>query len=200
MSYEFVFIPEPPGKLAAVFLDRDGVINVDKNYVGNKANFEFLPGAIDGIKRILNLGFAPIIVTNQSGIARGKYSLDDFTKLSFWMEGVLERHGIPLAALYFCPHHPDHGFAPYLKDCDCRKPKPGMFENASKQIKVDLGYSIMIGDKNSDLLAAQAAGVSTLILLKRNGTGDFEDCSIADAKVPNLLDAAKYIEDQVKLI
>ena len=126
MKYRFIFTKRSENPIKAAFLDRDGVINIDHAYVGNRSNFEFIPGAIEGIRLLRDKGFVPVIVTNQSGIGRAKYSLHEFSELTFWMAGVLEASGAAIGALYFCPHHPTGAFAPYLKACTCRKPEPGM--------------------------------------------------------------------------
>ncbi|MCW8108516.1 HAD family hydrolase [Alteromonas ponticola] len=142
-----------------LFLDRDGVINVDKGYVGNVADFEFMDGIFQLIKQFTKLGFIPIIITNQSGIGRGFYTEETFLKLCEWMNSRFAEHDIAPIPVYFCPHHPTDARGEYLADCQCRKPQPGLFFKAAKDYRVDLSQSIMIGDSLRDLEAAEAAGI-----------------------------------------
>lgn len=145
--------------LRAAFLDRDGVINHDRGYVHRREDFEFLPGAINGMRRLVHAGFALIVVTNQSGIARGYYDVADFEALTAWMQEELAQAGAPVLSVYHCPHHPK-GIVPGLKGvCSCRKPAPGMLLRAQDEHHIDMGRSILIGDKDSDITAGKAAGV-----------------------------------------
>ncbi|BCD67616.1 D-glycero-beta-D-manno-heptose 1,7-bisphosphate 7-phosphatase [Nitratiruptor sp. YY09-18] len=143
----------------AVFLDRDGVINVDKGYVGNIENFEFIDGVLESLRRLQQRGFKLIIITNQSGIGRGYYTLKDFQKLTKFMLQNLRDEGITIDGVYFCPHHPD-------EKCSCRKPAPGMIMQAAKEHEIDLSSSWLIGDKMSDIEAAKNAGIPNTILLQ----------------------------------
>ena len=142
----------------AIFLDRDGVINIDHGYVHKIENFEFVPGIFEALRHFRDLGYKLIIVTNQSGIGRGYYSEEDFWKLSNWMQERLMAEGIEITEIFHCPHHPDSG-------CGCRKPEPGMILEAIKKYDIDPERSWMIGDKPSDLEAAQRAGVKNGILI-----------------------------------
>lgn len=148
-----------------VFLDRDGVINVDRGYVGSWEDFEYLPGAIEGLRLLCDRGFKLVVVTNQSGIARGYYSEANFQLLTSLMRQDLAEKGIELAAVYYCPHLPQAKVMQYREICDCRKPKPGMFIKAAAELGIDLRSSVMIGDKSSDMQAAEAAGISERYLI-----------------------------------
>ena len=117
----------------AIFLDRDGVINEDTGYVSQVDDFHFLPGAIEAMQLLKKKGYLLIVVTNQSGIARGYFSEDDFMNLTEWMDWSLADRDVDLDGIYFCPHHPDHG-AP----CDCRKPEPGMLLLAQQELGIDM--------------------------------------------------------------
>ena len=161
----------PTVRRPAAFLDRDGVINIDRGYVYRREEFEFVPGALDGVRRLVELGFAPVVVTNQSGIGRGLYSEEDFHALSAWMADRFADGRAPLAGIYFCPHHPEEANGPYRIACDCRKPAPGMLLRAADELGLDLAASVLFGDRASDLLAAQAAGVPRRILLATDGSG-----------------------------
>ena len=145
----------------AVFLDRDGVINVDSGYVSSWSAFEFLPGAIEAMRDLCQSGYALVIVTNQSGIARGYYSEADFLTLTQTMRGHLETQGVSLAGVYYCPHLADAAVSEYGLECECRKPLPGMIFKAVSELTLDLTKSAMVGDKVSDMQAAHAAGIET---------------------------------------
>lgn len=134
----------------AVFLDRDGTINVEKHYLHNIEDFEFLPGVIEGLKMLQDAGFLLVIITNQSGIGRGYYTEEDFHKLNNWMLQTLKDNGVNIAKVYYCPHLPDAKVEAYRKDCDCRKPKLGMYEQAIKDLEISLEGSFAIGDKIRD--------------------------------------------------
>ncbi len=150
-------------KSKALFLDRDGVINVDHGYVCKIEDFEFVDGIFEVLKKYQKLGFLLIVVTNQSGIGRGYYSSEDFQKVTKWKLNALEREGISIDKVYHCPHDPDSG-------CGCRKPAPGMLKKASEEFDIDMQNSWMIGDKKSDIDAAYNAGVKNTILIS-------SDCS-----------------------
>jgi len=154
-----------PRVLRAAFLDRDGVINVDRGYVSRREDFTFVPGVIEGARQLHELGYALVVVTNQSGIGRGLYSKEDFDALTAWMKGEFAAAGAPLAGVYSCPHHPTDAVGTYRRACDCRKPAPGMLLTAAQELKLRLSASVMFGDKESDLEAARAAGVPMRVLL-----------------------------------
>jgi len=142
----------------AVFLDRDGVINIDKAYVSKIEDFEFCEGVFEALAHFQNLGYLLIIVTNQSGIGRGYYSEEDFQILSDWMQKEFLHVKIKIDAIYHCPHAPQ-------AQCACRKPKSGMFFKAIEDFDIDVANSWMIGDKQTDMEAAIGAGISNTILL-----------------------------------
>lgn len=139
----------------AVFLDRDGTINVDRRYVHKIDDFEYLPGVIDGLKLFQEAGYLLIIVTNQSGIARGFYSEHDYDALTAWMLQDLGNNGISISKVYMCPHLPDSPFPKFRKNCQCRKPLLGLFEQAIREFHIDPHRSIAIGDNERDLSLCQ---------------------------------------------
>jgi len=149
----------------AAFLDRDGVINIDRGYVFRREDFQFVAGALEGARRLHELGFLLVVASNQSGIGRGLYTEDNFQALTTWMGNEFLTAGAPLAGVYFCPHHPTEGLGEYRRSCKCRKPAPGMLLAAAHDLGIDLGSSAMFGDKVSDLEAARAAGVPLRVLL-----------------------------------
>jgi len=153
----------------ALFLDRDGVINIDHGYVYEIEKFHFVDGIVDLVSRAVNEGYIPIVITNQSGIGRGYYSEDDFERVtSFMLERFAER-GVHMDrdAIFHCPHAPED-------ECDCRKPRPGMILEASSRFDIDLPSSIMIGDKTSDMEAAERAGVGRKILVEKDKKIEWE--------------------------
>lgn len=159
----------------AFFLDRDGVINTDNHYVHKIEQFEFIPGVFEACRLILDAGYKIIIVTNQSGIGRGYYDEIDFSLLTDWMVKEFQKEQVEITAVYYCPHHSTSGVGEYRLDCDCRKPKPGMLLQAKQDHSIDLIQSIIVGDKTSDMLAGEAAGVGTHYLVSPNYLLDGDD-------------------------
>lgn len=182
----------PESLRPAAFLDRDGVINVDHGYVFRTEHFELVPGVLDAGRRLVTRGYLLVVITNQSGIGRGMYTEADFAALTEWMKGVFARAEAPLAGVYFCPHHPTDASGAYQRDCDCRKPAPGMLLRAAAGLRIDLAHSIMYGDRASDLEAAAAAGVPQRVLLGTDGRAvpaEHEAAGLATARFRSLHDA-----------
>ncbi|TAP40981.1 HAD family hydrolase [Alteromonas sp. KUL49] len=153
-------------KTRALFLDRDGVINVDKGYVYQFEQFDFVDGIFELLLRFQKAGYLPVVVTNQSGIARGMYEVSDFKHLMNKVQEVFTSKGIVDVPVYFCPHHPDQGDGKFTVECQCRKPKAGMFYDAVAELNIDVENSIMIGDSWRDIVAAQTASVSKHYFLR----------------------------------
>ncbi len=150
----------------ALFLDRDGVINVDRGYVSRREDFEWLPGIFDLARTAQGLGFALVVVTNQSGIGRGYYTEQDFQALTAYMRERFVAEGVPLDAVYHCPFHPESEQAKYRHpDHPWRKPRPGMILAARDELRLDLARSAMVGDRVSDVEAGASAGVGALALI-----------------------------------
>ena len=143
----------------AVFFDRDGVINADHGYVGDPSRFALLPAAAAGVRAVNAAGWLAFLVTNQSGVARGYYTEADVAALHRHMAGLLEREGARFDDIRHCPHLPDAPVAAFRRDCDCRKPRPGMILDLMARWRVDPARSVMVGDKASDVAAAAAAGI-----------------------------------------
>lgn len=138
----------------ALFLDRDGVINKEINYLYRKEDFIFIDGILDICKFYQERGFVLIVITNQAGIAKGYYSEEDYKKLTDWMIAEFLRKGITISRVYHCPHFPE-----ITGECNCRKPNPGMILQAKEEFGIDLQDSILIGDKQSDFDAAINSGI-----------------------------------------
>lgn len=149
----------------ALFLDRDGVINVEKNYVHRIEEFEFVEGIFDLCRAAVARSIPIVVVTNQAGIGRGYYSEAQFATLTEWMCRRFADEGAPLAAVYYCPFHPEHGVGEYRMESFDRKPNPGMILRARDELGLDLEGSVLIGDKGSDIAAARAAGVGLTVFL-----------------------------------
>ncbi|WEJ71904.1 HAD family hydrolase [Pseudomonas sp. PSE14] len=147
----------------ALFLDRDGVINVDYGYVYQKENFTFNPDIFQLVHKARERGYLVIIVTNQAGIGRGYYSEEDFLELMDWVSIQFNLNSGRIDKTYYCPFHPKHGVGNYLKDSFFRKPNPGMLLEAEREFSIDMKQSLMIGDNPSDMEAGFAAGVGKLI-------------------------------------
>lgn len=143
----------------AVFFDRDGVLNVDHGYTYRQEDFTWMPGAIEAIKYCNEQGYLVVVITNQSGIARGYYAEADVKTLHEYMVSELKTHGAYIDAFYYCPHYPESKLEQYRKTCTCRKPAPGMITQAMAEWPIDKAHSVVIGDKPSDVTAAQAAGL-----------------------------------------
>ena len=143
----------------ALFLDRDGIINIDHGYAYKPEQIDFVPGIFDLCALFQSRGYLLIVVTNQSGIARGFYTEQDVIDLSAWMTQVFAQKGITITEFFYCPHHPEKGQGIYTTSCDCRKPSPGMLLNGIEKYRLVADECIMIGDKESDMLAAHRAGL-----------------------------------------
>lgn len=143
----------------AIFFDRDGTLNVDVHYLHDPADFVWIEGAIAAIRWANTHGYLVIVVTNQSGIARGYYDEDAVRHLHDWMNAELAAHGAHIDAFYYCPHHTEGSVPAYVKQCDCRKPAPGMILRAIVEHDIAPAASWMFGDAQSDIAAAEAAGM-----------------------------------------
>ncbi len=171
----------------AIFLDRDGTINVYKGFLKSDEDFELIPDVAEAIRLINHSGYLAIVVSNQPVIARGECTFEELRTIHDKMETLLGKEGAFLDAIYYCPHHPDKGFkgerTDYKFDCDCRKPKAGLLQKAAKEWNIDLTASYMIGDSSRDVEAGEAAKCKGSLLIERNHPG-------------GLLDAVKEILDK----
>lgn len=172
-------------KNKALFLDRDGVINVEKNYVHKIEDFEFIDGVFETLRFFQSKGYLLIIITNQAGIGRGYYTEEDFHILNDWMLERFKEEGISITKVYYSPYHPVYGVGEYKKDSLCRKPNPGMILQAKKDFDIDLSQSILVGDKETDIEAGIRAGIDINIIVE---TG---------YKVDNITTKAKRIIDNL---
>jgi D-glycero-D-manno-heptose 1,7-bisphosphate phosphatase len=185
-------------KKKAVFLDRDGTINVERESLHKVEDFALLDGATEAIRRLRDAGFLVIVVTNQSGVARGYFGMDEVETLHRHLQSELARIGTQIDAFYICPHHPKEGMGAFRCECDCRKGKPGMLLQAAREHGIDLGRSYMVGDKVADVEAGLAAGCHPLLVLTGHGAKEAEALPPGRAEtVPDLAAAAEWILTQM---
>jgi D-glycero-D-manno-heptose 1,7-bisphosphate phosphatase len=180
----------------AIFLDRDGTLNIDHGYVHEIDNFHFIEGVIEACIKLKEMGYALVLVTNQSGIARGKFTEQQFLTLTEWMDWSLADRGVDLDGIYYCPHHPQGAVAEFTQECDCRKPKPGMLHSAQRHLHIDMAASYMVGDKVEDMQAAIAAGVGHKVLVKTGKPVTPEGEALADFVLESLAELPKTIKMQ----
>ena len=179
----------------ALFLDRDGVINVEKNYVHTIDEFEFVAGIFNLCRAAVKRQMLLVVVTNQAGIGRGLYKETDYWRLTQWMEAHFKREKAPISKVYYCPFHPEFGIGDYRQNSLDRKPNPGMLLRARDELGINLANSVMIGDKKSDMLAAAAAGIGKKILLAENDGASIE----ADAVCQSLADIQELLFPRMDL-
>lgn len=185
-------------KRGAVFIDRDGTISEEVGYVNHPSRYRVFPYAAEAIELLNRAGLLAVLVTNQAGVARGYFAEELIERVHNLLAQELERGGARLDAVYYCPHHPSVGDAPYRLDCDCRKPKPGLILRAAAELDVDLARSWMIGDRYGDILLARNAGLRSAFVLSGYGRGEWEYQSGAwehqpDIVAENLLEAVRQI-------
>ena len=172
--------------IKTIFLDRDGVVNKEVRYLYKLSDFEFIDGIFDACLYFQKLGYEIVIVTNQSGITRGYYNENDYQKLTEWMLGQFNDNGINILDTFYCPHGPE-------STCNCRKPKPGMLIEAKYKYNISMKDSWMIGDSESDIKAANAAGISNTILV-RNGHLIDESNSNAKFTIDSIMQSKEVIK------
>ena len=182
----------------AVFLDRDGTVNEQMGYINHISRFHLLPDAARAIKLLNDDGVPVIVVSNQSGLARGYFPEELLDEIHAKMHDLLARDGAHLDGLYFCPHHPEAKEEKYRQACDCRKPKTGMLLQAAKELNLDLARSFLVGDRWSDIKCAHQAGCAPLLVLTGYGRGDCQYIGPGQKIQPafvaeNLLDAVEWI-------
>jgi D-glycero-D-manno-heptose 1,7-bisphosphate phosphatase len=158
----------------AVFLDRDGTISEEVGYVNHASRFRLLPQAAEAIRLLNDSGWLAVVITNQSGVARGYFTEQLLVQINRSMKTDLAAAGARLDAIYYCPHHPTAGNAPYRLNCVCRKPKPGLIHRAADDLSIDLTQSWMVGDRYGDIALAYAAGVRSALVLTGYGRGEWE--------------------------
>lgn len=175
-----------------VFVDRDGTINVEKGHVYRIEDFQFIPGALEALRRLTDAGIKIFIISNQAGIAKGIYTESDFAALTRHMLEKMTACGISISDVLYCPHHPQATDPAYRLDCDCRKPKAGLLRRVMSREGLSADVLALVGDKNSDIEAGRAAGVRTYLVETGYGLGERELTS-ADYVVPDLRSAVNHL-------
>lgn len=175
-------------KRPAVFLDRDGVLTEEKGYVVTVDEMVIFPYAADCVKQIHDKGYYAIVITNQSGIARGMFTEEALIKMN---EHLMHLTGVD--EVYYCPHHETGAVSKYKRKCSCRKPSTGMLERACQEFGIDMEKSFMIGDRACDIIMGQAAGIRTILLESGYGTERLEDQVMPDYVLADLRDAVKIL-------
>lgn len=176
----------------ALFLDRDGIINHEVGFLHRSEDVRFVDGIFDLCRTAQSLGYALVVVTNQSGIGRGLYTLAHFETLMDWMSLQFGEQGITLTAVYHCPYHPTQAIGEYKRESEDRKPSPGMILGAARDHNLDLAQSILIGDRCSDIAAANAAGLRKAFLL--SGT-EANSCPDAHVPITTLAEATHWLQN-----
>lgn len=185
----------------AVFIDRDGTISEDKHFLKDPDDLELIPGSTKGIKMLNKMGYKIIVVTNQSGVARGYFSEDSVKTVNARLKELLKTGGAHIDALYYCPHHPTDGIPPYKGDCECRKPATGMIDSAVSDFNIDPSVSYVVGDKLVDIELAHRAGAKGILVKTGYGNKEIKRLSEESQITPdyiaeNLLEAATWIKEQ----
>ncbi|MFC1989493.1 D-glycero-alpha-D-manno-heptose-1,7-bisphosphate 7-phosphatase [Chloroflexota bacterium] len=178
----------------AVFLDRDGTIIEDIGYPHERSKIKFLPGASKAVRLLNENGFKVIIITNQAGVARGYFTEETVKEINRYIQESLAKERAIIDMIYYCPHHIEGVVEEYRKECYCRKPNPGMIEQAAHEFGINLENSFVIGDKNSDIEAGRRAGCKTILLTAENlSTNDKETAVMSDYTAPDLYEAVKWL-------
>jgi D-glycero-D-manno-heptose 1,7-bisphosphate phosphatase len=182
----------------AVFLDRDGTLNEEVGYVNHASRFQVFPWAAEAVRLINQAGYKVIVLTNQSGVARGLFSDSLVHEVHYKLETELNKQGARLDAIYYCPHHPSGRVAPYCVECDCRKPRPGMVERAQREFDLDLGRCYFVGDRYLDVSLAHTVGARGILVLTGYGLGERDYQQMTWPRQPDhiaehLLDAVRWI-------
>ncbi len=190
-------------KKRAVFLDRDGTINEQMGYINHISRFHLLPGVARAIRRLNHADLPVIVVTNQSGLARGYFPEELLAEVHVRMAEMLAEEGAKVDGIYVCPHHPEAKEERLREKCNCRKPEPGLLQQAAAELDLDLDSSFMVGDRWSDIRCGQRAGTRNILVLTGYGRGDLEykkpkDGTRADYIGEDLQEAVSWILEQME--
>jgi D-glycero-D-manno-heptose 1,7-bisphosphate phosphatase len=189
------------GGRIAVFLDRDGTLNEEIDFLRTADELRLIPGAASAVRTLNTLGIITCVISNQSGVARGYLTEEDLVPIHARLNRELQDEGARVDAIYYCPHHPTEGNPPYKIACDCRKPKPGMLKKGEKEWGIDLHRSFVVGDRIADVQAGQAVGARTVLVLTGYGKTSLEDCRreeiTPDFIAPSIVEAVQFIEGKI---
>jgi D-glycero-D-manno-heptose 1,7-bisphosphate phosphatase len=189
----------------AIFIDRDGTMNEEVGYVNHLSRYQIFPFAAEAVRLINRAGWRAMLVTNQSGVARGYFTEELLLEVHARLEADLEQAGARLDAIYYCPHHPTAGEPPYRQECDCRKPQPGLLRRAAQDFNLDLTRCYVVGDRYRDVEMAHRAGCRAVMVLTGYGCGEYEYQRAAWSQPPehvaeNLLEAVRWILENDKFV
>ncbi len=182
----------------AIFIDRDGTLNEEVGFITDPSQFRLFDFAAEAIRLINEAGWRAIVITNQSGIARGLFTEESLLELHTQIQSVLWKQGARIDAVYYCPHHPEAGDPPYLQDCDCRKPKPGLIERAARDFDLVLKECFVVGDRYRDVEMGLTAGARSVMVMTGGGREEYHKDHTLWIRQPervaeNLLDAVKWM-------
>jgi len=185
-------------KNIAVFLDRDGTINEEVGYLDREDKLKILPAAFEAVRLVNQNGFKAVVVSNQSGIARGLFTEDFVRTINNRIAAAMVEKGAVIDRFYYCPHHPSEGLDPYRKICNCRKPEPGLLLQAAADLNLDLSGSYMIGDHLRDIETARRAGAKGILVMTGHGPDQLQSAEITSANrpddiAPDILEAVRWI-------
>ncbi len=193
-------IIHPDLKNIAVFMDRDGTINEEVGYLDDPGKFTLIPGSAEAIKKINLSGIKSVVVSNQSGVARGYLTEQLLSKIHEKMVDLLRAQGARLDGIYYCPHHPDFGTGPYRKICQCRKPAGGMLEKAAFNLKINLSSSYVVGDKLLDVELANGVGATGILVLTGYGKEELKKLTADNNNDKSIAYVGKDLPDAVEWI
>lgn len=185
---------------AGVFLDRDGTLNVEIDFLRTPEELELIPGAARAVRKLNELGLPTCVISNQSGVARGYLTEAGLIPIHARLQEELAREGAHIDRIYYCPHHPSEGVAPYNIACDCRKPEPGMLLRGARELNIDPAASFVVGDRLGDIQAGRTVGATTILVLTGYGMQGREECRRqgvpVDRIVPSIVEAVDFIAAQ----
>jgi D-glycero-D-manno-heptose 1,7-bisphosphate phosphatase len=189
------------GGRIAVFVDRDGTLNEEVEFLRTPEELSLIPGAAAAVRTLNTLGIITCVISNQSGVARGYLTEDDLIPIHARLEEELQAGGAHVDRIYYCPHHPTEGDFPYKIACDCRKPNPGMLKKGEIELGIDLRRSFVIGDRIADIQAGQAVGARTVLVLTGYGKASLAECQhervTPDFIAPSIVEAVEFIEERI---
>jgi D-glycero-D-manno-heptose 1,7-bisphosphate phosphatase len=180
-----LYLKKERRKRPGVFLDRDGTINEEIGYLHDIEQLSLISGAAEAIRKLNISGWPVVCVSNQSGVARGFFSIDSVYEVNEKLKALLAEKGAYLDGIYFCPHHPTEGQFPYRMNCDCRKPRSGMLKKAADELEIDLERSFLIGDRLNDIQTAQNAGLKAILVLTGYGRTELENIKSKESLHPD---------------
>lgn len=185
------------GTRIGVFLDRDGTLNEERDFIRTPDELALIPGAGKAVARLNNRGIPVCVISNQSGIARGYFTESDLVLIHERLRAELSRDGATIDRIYYCPHHPVNGIDPYGRECDCRKPAPGMLKRAETELDIDPGRSFVVGDRLVDVQTGMAVGATTILVLTGYGRTSLDEIakenSPPDYTAPSIVEAVDRI-------